>query len=92
MGKGTFSAKIIDPLYTWNEGIWQFESIDRGLQVSKTTRADCKLTIQGLSALIAGTRDPQDFPILGWGNPNPKLQTVMLNLFPAARPYLHENF
>ncbi|MBE0684404.1 MAG: sterol carrier protein domain-containing protein [Anaerolineaceae bacterium] len=91
-GKGSFSAKIIDPICPWNEGIWQFDSIDGSLQVSKATKADCELTIQGLSALVAGTRDPQDFPIIGWGDPNPDLQTIMRGIFPAARPYLHENF
>jgi predicted acetyltransferase len=92
VGKGTFSAKIIDPLCPWNEGVWEFESIDGCLQVMKATKSDCELTIQALTALIAGTRNPQDFPILGWGNPNHELQTVLRNLFPAVRPYLHENF
>jgi predicted acetyltransferase len=91
-GKGSFSAKIIDPLCPWNEGTWQFDSTNGSLQVSKAIKADCELTIQGLSALIAGTRDPQDLPIVGWGNPNPRLQTVMRGIFPAARPYMHENF
>lgn len=92
VGKGSFSAKIIDPLCPWNEAIWRFESIEGKLQVSKVAEADCELTIQSLSALIAGTRDPQDFPIVGWGNPDPKLQSVMREMFPAAQPYLHENF
>jgi predicted acetyltransferase len=91
-GKGSFSAKIIDPICPWNEGLWKFESINGCLQVTKSTKSECELTIQGLSALIAGTRDPQDFPIVGWGDPNPKVQTVMRGIFPAARPYLHENF
>lgn len=58
VGKGAFTAKIIDPLCQWNEGTWQFDSIDGYLQVSKTTKADCELTIQGFSALVEGTRDP----------------------------------
>jgi len=92
VGQGSFSAKILDPLCPWNEGVWRFESIDGSLQVSKATKADCELTIQGLSALIAGTRDPQDFPIVGWGNPNPELQSIIRGVFPLALPYLHENF
>lgn len=92
VGKGTFSAKIIDPLCPWNDAIWKFESIEGCLQISKTTNADCELTIQGLSALVAGTRSPQDFPIVGWGNPDPNLQAIMREMLPPARPYLHENF
>jgi predicted acetyltransferase len=92
VGKGSFSANIIDPLCPWNEGIWRFDSSDGKLQVTNTSEPDCELTIQGLSALIAGTRDPQDFPVMGWGNPDPNLQSVQREMFPAARPYLHENF
>ncbi len=92
VGNGSFSARIIDPLCPWNERVWQFESIDGFLHVSKATRADCELTIQGLSALIAGTRDPQDFPIIGWGDPDPNLQSIMREIFPPAQPFLHENF
>ena len=87
-----FSAKIIDPLCPWNEGIWRFESHNSRLHVEKTSNADCELTIQGLSALVAGTHDPQDFPLAGWGDPDNDLQSVQREMFPAARPYLHENF
>jgi predicted acetyltransferase len=92
VGKGCFSAKIIDPLCPWNEGIWQFESSDGKLQVVEASKPDCELTIQGLSALIAGTCDPRDFPVVGWGDPDPTLQSVQREMFPAARPYMHENF
>ena len=92
VGKGCFSAKIIDPLCPWNEGIWRFESHNSRLHVEKTSNADCELTIQGLSALVAGTHDPQDFPLAGWGDPDNDLQSVQREMFPAARPYLHENF
>lgn len=92
VGKGSFAATIIDPLCPWNEGIWRFESSDGNLQVTKASKPDCKLTIQGLSALIAGTHDPQDFPVVGWGDPDPDLQSVQREMFPAARPYMHENF
>ena len=91
-GNGSFAAKIIDTICPWNEGVWQFECINGYLHVSKATLADCELSIQGLSALVTGTRDPQDFHILGWGNPNSDLQSIMREMFPAARPFLHENF
>ena len=91
-GKGGFAAKIIDPLCPWNEGIWRFESGDGKLRVSQASRPDCELTIQGLSTLIAGTRDPQDLSVVGWGDPDPDLQSVQREMFPAAHPYMHENF
>ena len=70
VGNGSFSARIIDPLCPWNEGGWRFESRDGKLDVSRTTKADCELTIQGLTALIGGIHDPQDIPLRQWGNPD----------------------
>jgi hypothetical protein len=91
-GEGRFSAKVIDPLCPWNEGRWQFKSSGGSLHVAKSSKADCELTIQGLSALIAGTRDPQDFPLRRWGNPEVKTQAIMREMFPRLIPFLHENF
>jgi predicted acetyltransferase len=92
VGKGSFNAKVVDPLCPWNEGIWRFESEDGNLQVSKASKANCELTIQGLSALIAGTRAPADFPLIGWGANDATIQSVQRTMFPAERPYMHENF
>ena len=91
-GIGKFSAKVIDPICPWNEGMWQFESSGGTPHVSKSSKADCELTIQALSALIAGTRDPQDFPLRVWGNPDSKTQAVIREVFPRMIPFLHENF
>ena len=92
VGEGSFSAQIIDPLCPWNEGSYRFESSAGKLQVSKTSKAECQLTIQGLTALIAGAHDPQDFLLRGWGDPDPALQTILRTMFPRAYPFMHENF
>lgn len=92
VGEGSFSARIIDPLCLWNEGAWRFEGCDGKLQESKTSRGDCELTIQGLTALVSGIHDPQDFSFRDWGNPDPTLQAVQLKIFPKMCLYLHENF
>jgi predicted acetyltransferase len=92
VGEGSFSVQVIDPLCPWNGGAWQFESSGGILQVLKTIESECQLTIQGLTALIAGTHDPQDFPLRGWGDPKPALQTRMRTMFPKANPFMHENF
>lgn len=91
-GAGRFSAQVTDPLLPSNEGTWQFETADGRLQVSKTNQADCELTIQGLTALVFGTHDPQDFALRGWGDPQPEVQAVMRSMFPARLPFLHESF
>ena len=92
VGEGSFSAQIIDPLCPWNESEWQFETKEGKLEVGKTSKAECQLTVQGLTALINGTHDPQELLLRGWGNPEPILQAVMRTMFPKAVPYLHENF
>jgi len=92
VGEGRFAAQVTDPICPWNEGMWQFESSGGKLQVSKTSKAECQLTIQGLTALIAGMHDPQDFPLRGWGDPDPALQSIQREMFPRMNPFLHENF
>jgi predicted acetyltransferase len=92
VGEGSFAAQVVDPLCPWNEGAWRFEARGGKLQVEKTSKAECQLTIQGLTALIAGVHDPQDFPLRGWGDPDPALQSVMRAMFPKLSPFLHENF
>jgi predicted acetyltransferase len=92
VGEGSFSARIIDPLCPWNEGCWRLESCDGKLETSKTSKAECELTIQGLTSLISGTHDPQDIPLRGWGDPDPALQTIQREMFPRMRPFLHEVF
>jgi predicted acetyltransferase len=92
VGEGSFSAKIIDPLCPWNEGAWLFEGSEDSFKVTKTINADCELTIQGLTALVAGTHAPQDFPLRGWGDPDPVLQSIQSQMFPRLCPYLHEMF
>jgi hypothetical protein len=63
VGSGCFSARIADPLCSWNEGLWRFESSDGALQVTRADEADCILSIQALTALVYGTHDPDDFAI-----------------------------
>ena len=92
VGEGSFSARIIDPLCPWNEGCWRFESCNGKLDISKTIHAECELSIQGLSAMIAGSHDIQDIPLRGWGNPDEGLQSIQRSMFPKIIPTMHENF
>ncbi len=92
VGDGSFKARITDPLCPWNEGCWLFNSAHGTLEVSKISSADCELTIQGLSALAAGTLDPQDIPLRGWGSSDSRLQSIQRAMFSRMRPYIHEYF
>jgi predicted acetyltransferase len=92
VGEGSFSARVIDPLCPWNEADWSFTSMDGKLEVSRAASPECVLTIQGLSAVINGTHNPQDFPYRDWGDPDPRMQHKLLNMFPPMTPYIHEYF
>jgi predicted acetyltransferase len=92
VGEGSFSARIIDPLCPWNEGCWRFESRGGKLDISRIAKADCELTIQGITSLIAGVHEPQDLPLRKWGTPDNALQTIQREVFPKTIPYIHEIF
>ncbi len=91
-GPGRFAVRVSDPLCPWNEGLWQFETVEGRLQVGPADQADCALTIQALAALIYGTHDPGDFAFQGWGHPSEELQSTLRAMFPPRVPYLHEYF
>jgi predicted acetyltransferase len=91
-GPGCFSARISDPYCSWNDGCFQFETVEGVLKVTPTDSADLDLTIQALSGLIYGTHNPDDFCFRGWGSPSPDMQQVMGQMFPRMIPYLHEEF
>jgi len=90
--EGSFTAQISDPICSWNDGVWQFESADGILQVSEGEHAQCALNINALSALVYGTHDPGDFALRGWGNPSENLQEPMRSMFPPLLPFLHEYY
>jgi predicted acetyltransferase len=92
VGEGSFSARIVDPLCPWNDGVWRFESTAGTLRVSRTTNADYELTIQGITALVSGVPRPEDIPLRDWGNPDQSKISSMRAMFPPLRPFMHENF
>jgi predicted acetyltransferase len=92
VGSGRFTIELSDPVCPWNEGVWMFETGNGVLHVEKDKKADCRLSIQGLSALVYGTNDPASFTVRGWGNPEPKIQTAMREMFPPKNAFLMEMF
>lgn len=92
VGPGRFSAKISDPDCPWNNGTWKFKDDSGKLEITPAQNADCNLTIQGLSALIYGVNDPDDFAIRDWGDPSPEIAAIMREMFPPKLPYLHEYY
>lgn len=92
VGEGAFTVNLSDPFCTWNEGVWRFESVGGELRVSPAERADCALTMQALSALVWGVRDPAEFEIRGWGDPPQSVQLAMQSMFPRTQPWHHSEY
>ncbi len=92
VGPGAFSARISDAECPWNDGIYTFECIDGKLYIDRAQRYDCSLTVNGITALIYGTHDPESFVFRGWGDPPPAVQAAMRTMFSPKLPFLHERF
>ena len=92
VGTGKISIKVEDEQCEWNNKIFKFESKDGILDVVKTDEFDCELSIQGLSAIIYGCYNLDDFEYKGWGKISDEIRTKILNLFPISYPYLHADF
>lgn len=92
VGKGRFTATITDQLCPWNNKTYNFESIDGKLHIEETSKAECELTIQALSAIIYGGHDPEDFQFRGWGKVPIDVQREQRSMFPRVLVHMHESF
>jgi len=92
VGKGKITFKITDDFCKWNNNTYTFESKNGSLFVSKSLKHDCQLTIQGLSAIIYGCYNLDDFHIKGWGEIPEKVEEKIRKLFPPKLPFLHADF
>jgi hypothetical protein len=92
VGPGQFTARISDPFCPWNEGCYRFASDGGRLDITPAESADCTLSIEALTGLVYGVRDPEVFALEGWGDPSPDLQATLRSMFPARLPFLHEEF
>ena len=92
VGMGHISIKITDEQCKWNNNSYSFKSSDGILEVSESSDYDCELTIQGLSAIIYGCYNLDDFSFKGWGDISEKAKILIENLFPKVYPYLHADF
>ncbi len=92
VGPGKITVALEDPDCDWNNGIWRLNGEDGSLEVSQAQNPDCRLTIQGFSALVYGVQDPEEFVWRGWGDPNEEQQNVLRRMFPPALPFIHADY
>jgi len=92
IGEGEITVEITDPDCEWNNGVWHLSSQNGRLVLAEDGRADCALSIHGLTALVYGVHDPDEFTLRGWGNPNPEQQAILRQMFPPAVPHMHAEY
>ena len=87
-GTGEITVRVTDEDCAWNNGVWTLSSRDGKFEVSPADQPACDLTIHGLTALVYGAYDPDEFSLRGWGNPNTDQQQILRQMFPPAIPFL----
>lgn len=89
IGDGKINLKITDSHCDWNNGNWEFRSKNKKLEVRRTSdEPDAELTIDGLSAIIYGVYELDDFEIKNWGRLNEATKQIVRSLFPQKLPYV----
>lgn len=92
-GPGQVTIALQDPYLPAHEGTYSLKSTDGTLEVEKTTDiVECTLSVQALTALVYGIRDPAEFALRGWGDPTPDVQATLQQMFPATQPYMFAKF
>lgn len=92
VGSGEISIQIKDDNCEWNNKSFLFKAVNGKLEVSETNNYDCQLSIQGLSAIIYGCYNLDDFEFKKWGKISSEHKKVLEGLFPKLLPYLHADF
>ncbi len=91
-GDGQIAVEVVDDACAWNSAVWTLTGSGGTLTVEPGGTPECRITIQGLSALVYCGHDPADFVYRGWGDPDTASQATLRALFPAVFPVLHEQF
>lgn len=92
VGEGEINIKIVDEHCEWNNKVWQFRSNNGTLEVIEGGKEDITLTIHGLSAIVYGNYELEDFNFREWGDVTKIQKDKILNLFPDLTPVMYEQF
>ncbi|MHA1197898.1 MAG: sterol carrier protein domain-containing protein [Candidatus Heimdallarchaeaceae archaeon] len=92
VGDGNISVKISDDSCEWNNKCFNLVSNSGVLEVTEADQFECELTIQGLSAIIYGCYNLDDFEFKGWGQMTADAKLKIEKLFPKKSPFLYADF
>ena len=62
------------------------------LSVTESTKYECELSIQALSAIVYGCYNLDDFEFKGWAKLSEENKEKIRVLFPQIPPHLHADF
>ncbi len=92
VGEGSISVSISDDYCDWNNKSFTLKSDDGVLEITETDHSECELTIQGLSAIVYGCYNLDDFEFKGWGSLTDDYKIKIEKLFPKKSPFLYADF
>jgi predicted acetyltransferase len=90
VGSGSVTVEIVDDELVG--GVWQLESDDGRLVVTKGTTPTATMTVAGFSGLLYGVLDPVEVFTRGLGEIDPAAIDPLASLFPRQMPYLFVDF
>ena len=91
-GDGEVTIDVTDNQAPWNSGTWTLRGKDGVLDVSPGGTPTATITIQGLSSLLFSGTDVETLRFRGWGDVDSESAAQLRSIFPAATPYLNEQF
>lgn len=89
-GSASITVKIDDDPFVG--GTWTLSGTGGVLEVKAGGTPTAQLTSHGLAALVYGVLDPVDLPLRGYGEVSNEAAATLRTLFPAATPFLFEQF
>jgi predicted acetyltransferase len=89
---GEVTVELTDEHCPWNAGSWTLRGAGGTLEITQGGTPTATLTVQGLSALVFGSHEPEALVWRGWGDPDVDTIARLRAIFPPAVPFLHEEF
>lgn len=96
VGSGSCTIKVLDTICEWNTGVFTLTSNGGKLEIMKNDldiKLDCVITITGLTALVYGFYDLEDFIFKKWiSDVSYGCFDKLEALFPKILPFIYDRF
>lgn len=92
VGDGMVKIRVKDSHCSWNDQVWQLQSVQNKLIIDKVEKSEQSISINALSALIYGAYSPTDFSFRWQLNLNSEILDILFTMFPPKSPWLFSDF